>query len=233
MKVELVDHMGSDLTVANAARRSFGKGFDVFHTREMGPRTPNGRSDEELIEDLARDGHLLPFRHPTIELSCDAPLPMARQLGKHQVGMTWSEISRRYKVGGIEFYRLDGTWRADVKDRRQGSGGLLPDHIQDRLNAIQHRNITHAIEDYEEALGLGAAPEQCRFLLPQSMEVFWTWTGSLLAYAHLWKLRHHKDTQLETQQFAEQVGDIMSKLYPVSWRALTSPGIRRLEEAEA
>lgn len=221
MFVELQDHMGNDLMVANAARRSFGKGFDEFRTKMMGPRARRGRSDEELLEDLAKDGHILPFRHPHMTFSCDAPLPVARQLGKHQVGMTWSEISRRYKLEGITFYRFNGTWRADKKDRRQGSGELLPPNVQAKLGAIQERNITQCTEDFEESLALGASLEQARFMLPQSMIVEWTWTGSLLAFIHMWRLRHHPDVQLETRDFANRVAVIVEQLYPYAWKALT------------
>lgn len=221
MKVEYVDTgiKEIDLLVANAARRSFNQGYLEWSET---PRTDRGRSDPDLIHDLAKDGHWLPFRHPHITLSCDSPIPVARQLGKHQVGMDWSEISRRYKTKGIEFYRMNGTWRADVKDRRQGSGGLLNDEKQYLLNLIEDHIIKMCLEGYEEALAIGASPEQCRFLLPQSMEVSWTWTGSLLAWAHLYKQRTHKDAQKETRDFAEQVGNILKEKAPVSWNALTS-----------
>lgn len=149
MTIKYVAHMGTDLLVANAARKSFGAGFTNFRTREDGPRVPSGRSDEELIDSLATDGHWLPFRHPHLTVECDAPIPIARQLGKHQVGFEWSEISRRYKVNGITFYHFDGRWRADVDDRRQGSGDLLLGAFQDQLDAIQHRNVTNCIHDYE------------------------------------------------------------------------------------
>lgn len=221
MKVTYVEHMGSDLLVANAARKSFGAGYDTFRTREMGPRRPGQRSDEELIEDLAASGHMLPFRHPHVVLECDAPLPIARQLGKHQVGLEWSEISRRYKKSGLTFWRLNDQWRADVEDRRQGSGDLLPADKQKALAAIQERNVYQCLDDFEEALDLGASLEQARFLLPQSMMVSWTWTGSLLAFAHLHKMRNHPDTQAETRDFARQCSEIIAPLFPVSWRALT------------
>lgn len=221
MKVTYVDHMGTDLLVANAARKSFGTGFDTWSDQ---PRSARGRSDRELVIDLARDGHMLPFRHPHLIVECDAPIPIARQLGKHQVGFEWSEISRRYKVKGIEFYRIGHTWRADVKDRRQGSGELLPGYKQEALSALEERAIAQSIENYEAALAHGACPEQARFLLIQSMVVSWTWTGSLLAFHHLYKLRSHKDTQLETRDFAEQVAAIASQLFPVSWSALKTYG---------
>ena len=217
MQVQYVDHLGSDLLVANAARKSYGKGFEEF---SYTPRSPNGRSDDELINDLARDGHMLPFRHPHITISCSEALPIARQLGKHQVGLEWSEISRRYKTKGIKFTFLDGTWRYDIEDRHQGSGELMPRELQAKLELIQANNINNCLNDYQDALDLGASPEQCRYLLPQSMNAEWTWTGSLLSFAHLYKQRNHPDAQTEVKNFAIEVGKIMEELYPISWKAL-------------
>ena len=217
MQVQYVDHLGSDLLVANAARKSYGKGFEEF---SYTPRSPNGRSDDELINDLARDGHMLPFRHPHITVSCSEALPIARQLGKHQSGLSWSEISRRYKTKGIKFTFLDGTWRYDIEDRHQGSGELMPRELQAKLELIQANNINNCLNDYQDALDLGASPEQCRYLLPQSMNAEWTWTGSLLAFAHLYKQRNHPDAQTEVKEFAIEVGKIMEELYPISWFAL-------------
>lgn len=221
MRVEYVTHLGDDLLVANTARKSFGRDFTTFRTIEDGPRTPRGRSDEQLIYDLANDGHYLPFRHPHITVACSEALPIARQLGKHQVGMDWSEISRRYKTKDISFTRLGGEWRWDVLDRKQGSGGLMGATWQEELADLQEENIFRCVRDYERALGLGAAPEQARYLLPQSMEVEWTWTGSLLSYAHLYKQRNHHDAQREAQLFAQEVGEIAKNLFPYSWKALT------------
>lgn len=221
MKVTYVDHMGSDLMIVNAARKSFGAGYETWSEE---PRTPRGRSDRELMFDLAGSGHYLPFRHPHITVECDAPIPVARQLGKHQVGLDWSEISRRYKTKGIEFYRIGRGWRADVKDRRQGSGELLPGNKQTTLMHLEDQAIQRSIDNYLQALNIGASPEQARFLLLQGMIVSWTWTGSLLAFYHLHKLRSHPDTQLETRQFALQCETIMQRLYPVAWEALTRHG---------
>lgn len=218
IKVSYVTHMGDDLLVANAARKSFGKDFTEFSYE---PRSKNGRSDDELIKSLADDGHWLPFRHPHITLACSEALPIARQLGKHQVGLSFSEISRRYKTKNINFTRLDGTWRADVKDRRQGSGEKMPRELQAKLELIQANNINNCLNDYQAALDLGAAPEQARYLLPQSMNAEWTWTGSLLSYAHIYKQRNHPDAQKEVRDFAIAVSEIMKELYPISWFALT------------
>jgi thymidylate synthase (FAD) len=221
VKVEYVDHMGTDLTVANAARRSFGAGFTEFRTEADGPRSVTGRSDEALLMDLAKDGHWLPFRHPHVILSCDAPIPIARQLGKHQVGFEWSEISRRYKTKGIELYEVP-EWRLDVKDRRQGSGSAVDLELGAYLNGLQRGVHAECVSAYEKALDAGSSPEQARFLLPQSMEVSWTWTGSLLAWAHLVKQRRHADAQAETREFARLVEAVIEPLFPYAWKALLS-----------
>lgn len=221
MQVSYVAHMGDDLLVANVARKSFGRNYTEFRSIEDGPRTARGRSDEQLIYDLAAEGHVLPFRHPHIILECVEALPIARQLGKHQIGMDWSEISRRYKTKDIGFTRLAGQWRSDVKDRRQGSGALLEGPVQEYLDNIQRNNIHQCKLDYKAALEAGACPEQARYLLPQSMQAEWTWTGSLLAYAHLYRQRNHEDAQKEITDFALAAAEIIEKLYPVSWRALT------------
>lgn len=217
MEVTFIEKMGNDLMVANAARRSFGAGFTEWSEE---PRTARGRSDRQLVLDLAADGHMLPFRHPHITLSCDAPIPIARQLGKHQVGFEWSEISRRYKTKDIEFHVIE-EWRMAPKDARQGSGPPLDADTQVFLSELENEIIEFGKSAYMEALAHGATPEQARFLLPQSMLVHWTWTGSLLAWAHLYKQRTHKDTQQETREFAEKVGVIVSQHFPVSWEALT------------
>lgn len=133
----------------------------------------------------------------------------------------WSEISRRYKTRNINFTHLDGTWRADVKDRRQGSGEKMSRELQAKLELIQANNINNCLNDYQEAMDIGACPEQARYLLPQSMNAEWTWTGSLLSYAHLYKQRNHPDAQKEVRDFAIAVSEIMKELYPISWFALT------------
>lgn len=217
--ISYVTHMGSDLLVANAARKSFGAGFEDFRWEKDGPRSPRGRTDEALIHDLARDGHWLPFRHPHIVLACRAPLPVARQLGKHQVGFEWSEISRRYKTQDIHLQTIE-SWRKDVPDRRQGSGEELDHETNQDLILLQDQIHDECRYAYQKALRLGASPEQARYLLPQSMCVDWTWTGSLLAWAHMVKQRSHPDAQAETREFAEGCAQIIEPLFPVSWKAL-------------
>jgi thymidylate synthase (FAD) len=216
IEVELVDSMGNDLRIANAARRS----FDIQHTEwSQAPRARRGRSDPELIADLAREGHMLPFRHAQVTLACIAPLPIARQLGKHQVGFSWSETSRRYKTTNVTLHLID-EWRAAPAEKRQGSGEPLDAATQAFLGRMQQTLHDDALRVYESALRAGASPEQARFLLPQSMDVRWTWTGSLLGWAALVQGRSHPDVQAETREFAQRVEAVIAPLFPVSWAAL-------------
>lgn len=216
IKADLFPYEG-DLLAANAARGTHGI---VYSEWSEEPRSARGRSDRQLLVDLATDAHHLPFRHPHVSLRCSAPVPIARQLGKHQVGFEWSEISRRLKASGLTFHRVGDGWRAALTHYSQGSGDLLPRAAQQALREIEEEVIGRGLRAYEKALALGAAPEQARFLLPQSMECLWVWTGSLLGWAELYRKRSRPDTQMETQEFVKQVADILNVRHPVGWPAL-------------
>ncbi len=228
MEVTYLGHYGDDLTCVNAARVSFGKRKEVFDAR-----------DERLIKYLVKHGHVLPFRHPHVPFHFKAPIFVARQLVKHQVGMSWSEISRRYVTGNLEFYWPD-VWRKAASDKKQGS---LTEAWEDPLYAhLRNPNVAapaikrggnlhwteHALAQaqdavalYEAAVADGLAPEQARMILPQNMYTEWHWTGSLLAWAHVWRLRAAADAQAETRECVLQIGPKMQELFPVSWPALT------------
>ena len=111
MNVQLVDKMGSDLTVVNAARVSYAKTKDKFED-----------NDEKLISFLAKHEHWSPFAHASLQFRIKAPIFVARQLVKHQVGLTWNEVSRRYVDYEPEFYTPD-TWRGRPQNSKQGSDG--------------------------------------------------------------------------------------------------------------
>jgi len=207
LNVEYMDHSGSDLLVVNAARTSFAK-----ESRELTDK------DEKLIHFLAREKHLLPFRHPTVTFRCKAPIFVARQLGKHQSGMSWSEESRRYIDSPPEFFWPD-KWRKRADNVKQGSSEephedsmLWQMRMQDQAN--------EAMSLYKYALSEGVAPELARMILPQNMYINWVWTGTLLAWVHMVKQRTAPDTQRETQHFAQLVKAHLEKLYPVSMQAL-------------
>lgn len=209
MEVTYLGSYGDDLTVVNAARVSFGKRKSAFDEK-----------DARLIRYLVAHGHVLPFRHPHVSFHFKAPIFVARQLGKHQVGMSWSEISRRYVVGNPEFYWPE-TWRKAAADKKQGSLDetvARPRVVQWMLAAAQRA----AVAAYNVALNEGVAPEQARMVLPQNAYTEWHWTGSLLAWAHVWKLRVAPDAQKETRECVSQIGPYMERLFPVSWKELTN-----------
>lgn len=181
------------------------------------------RADFRLLHFLAEHEHVLPFRHPKVTLRCKVPLFVARQLGKHQVGLDWSEESRRYVTGEPEFYWPE-KWRKAADNVKQGSSdeAVGDDDWAYGLPSAISRHMSDAIYLYNDMLDSEVAPELARMILPQNMMVNFVWTGSLLAWFHLYRMRTDPTTQKETKQFAEMVGEHMKKLYPVSWDALTT-----------
>ena len=194
MEVTLIDHMGSDLTVVNAARVSFNKESDWESIPEAGPvRDLLNESVEKLIRYLAKHDHWTPFAHTSLQFRIKAPIFVARQLGKHQVGLVWNEISRRYVDYEPEFYYPE-YWRGKPKNKKQGSSeeeidinpstGSGPAMVDDYEQAMQTCSWT-----YQQLLRRGVAPEMARMVLPQSMFTEWYWTGSLVSFARVCSLR--------------------------------------------
>ena len=208
MRVELVDSLGTDLTVVNAARVSFKKHRDEWQN-----------SDERLIKYLAQHGHWTPFGHPQIQFRISAPVFVARQLVKHQVGLVWNEVSRRYVDDAPVFYGVGPEgWRGKPEDKKQGSSG----HVQILMELEKDIAMTtlHCKHLYQELLEQGVAPEQARMILPLSMYTEWYWTGSLSAFARVCNLRMEPDAQEETQEIARQIDKKCAKLFPISWKYL-------------
>jgi thymidylate synthase (FAD) len=199
--------MGNDLTVVNAARVSFDK-----HHEEI------TSGDENLIAYLARHGHWTPFGHPQMQFRISAPIFVARQLVKHQVGLVWNELSRRYVDTKPSFYITD-EWRSKAENKKQGSGDeLIP--LEGPDNDIIQKALQSASDAYGHLLNKGVAPEQARMVLPQSTYTEWYWTGSLFAFARVCKLRISPDAQKETQQIVKQISDLAQKKFPISWKYL-------------
>lgn len=209
IKVTYVDHMGSDLSVVNAARVSFGKksdweGFPV--EKKLSER------DARLIAYLARENHKSPFNHAFATFHVKAPVFVARQLVKHEY-MPWNEISRRYVDEEPEFYMPD-VWRGRSADKKQGSEGEL------RCPIRPEAMYRDALDHYKVMIDWGICPEQARMVLPQSMMTEWFWSGSLHAVAKMCSLRLKPDTQQETREVAIQIDEHMERLFPVSWKEL-------------
>ncbi|HIB83635.1 MAG TPA: FAD-dependent thymidylate synthase [Chromatiaceae bacterium] len=210
--VELLNYTpNGDLLVVNAARCSFDKQHDKFLEGK----------DDKLVKYLAKHQHLLPFRHPSATLRIVAPIFVLRQLGKHQVGFSWSEVSRRYISDEPEFYHPNGFWRQAADNVKQGSSLEFLD-ISQAFNADEMLDKFHkdALYLYEFYLKSNICPEQARMVLPQSMMTTTVTTGTLLGWHHLYKLRTEEHTQKETQVYAKAIGEIMSDIFPNSWGAL-------------
>ena len=211
MQAILVDSMGDDLTVVNAARVSFNSHSDLLNTK-----------DEGLITFLAKHGHWSPFAHVMLQFRMKAPIFVARQLVKHQVGLTWNEVSRRYVDTDIEFYEPK-VWRKAAKNVKQGSSsepsGWGP-RWADVNNTMTSQQL--ALAEYFDAIDSGVCMEQARMLLPQSMMTEWYWTGSLVAFARIVKQRTHSTAQLETQEVALLIKKALDEKETItnSWRAL-------------
>jgi thymidylate synthase (FAD) len=206
-----IDHMGSDLSVVNAARVSFGK--KVHWVKDELGEPILSLKDTKLIKYLAKHKHISPFGHAFASFHVKAPIFVARQLVKHKF-LRWNEISRRYVDDEPEFYTPD-VWRGRSADKKQGSEGTWqPNHEQ--LDKTMYK----VLDLYDQMIYDGCAPEQARMVLPQSTMTEFYWSGSLDAFASMCVLRLKDDTQFETRLVAQQIDEVMSNLYPVSWGAL-------------
>ena len=210
IEVELIDKMGSDLSVVNAARVSFGK-----------RKTEMSAGDEKLIKYLAKHNHWSPFGHASLQFRIKAPIFVARQLVKHTVGLCWNEISRRYVDSEPEFYEVD-KWRGKPIDKKQGSSEEDIEWVDrnTRTGVLQLEVERTAKENYNRMLEAGVAPEQARMILPQSAMTEWYWSGSLYAFARVCNLRCAEDAQYETRIVANLINDECEKLFPISWTEL-------------
>ena len=212
IEVTYIDHMGSDLSVVNAARVSFGK-THKFMTR----------GDVKLIHYLAKHKHMSPFGHAFASFHVKAPIFVARQLVKHKF-LRWNEISRRYVDEDVDlYYPPNDVWRGRSADKKQGSDGEVdlkyPAMDGFLLDALIEENESQRLL-YRNLLKAGVAPEQARMVLPQSTMTEWYWSGSLDAFADMCNLRCKNDTQYETRVVANKISEKLLDLFPVSWEAL-------------
>jgi thymidylate synthase (FAD) len=215
MRAEYVNHMGTDLTVVNAARVSFDKESKPHYVK--GEATVSD-GDKKLITYLAKHNHWTPFAHPQITLRMRAPIPIRTQCFKHKQGFVENEESRRY-ISSRPTYSIP-YFRYSAENKKQGSGDELPPKIQGLEQAAYVSHMEESIKKYETALEHGVCEEQARFYLPQGVDVNWYWTGSLAAFARFCKQRGGDDAQGEVQQLAKQVGRVIKPLFPVCWIAL-------------
>jgi thymidylate synthase (FAD) len=216
IEVTYIDHMGTDLSVVNAARVSFGKNsewdyIDWRDTDDYARKKILSEGDTKLIKYLAKHKHTSPFGHAFASFHVKAPIFVARQLVKHKF-LRWNEISRRYVDSEPEFYVPD-EWRGRSEDKKQGSDGVV------EVGKIGDISLTNKVL-YNSLLDRGVCPEQARMVLPQSTMTEWYWSGSLDAFADMCKLRTTDDTQYETRVAAVLLSNKMLELFPVSWYEL-------------
>ena len=216
MKVQLINYMGNDLTVVNAARVSFNVNKKTFID-----------ADAKLIKYLAKHKHMSPFGHCFASFKVQAPIFVARQLVKHKF-LRWNEISRRYVDTKPNWYRPSinnpdtAIWRSQTKDKKQGSGDVIQDeNTQSKATFYLSEVIAEAMDSYSKLLKMGVCEEQARMVLPICHMTEWFWSGSLDAFADMCILRCAGDAQVETKMVADQISDHMEKLFPVSWKELT------------
>ncbi|MDR9856501.1 FAD-dependent thymidylate synthase [Paenibacillus sp. VCA1] len=216
--VRLVNHMGSDLTVVNAARVSYAK-----ESKELSDK------DIRLIKFLAREGHTSPFRHVILQFEIFAPLMVARQWWKYVIGSAhaegtgdsleaWNESSRRYITEEPTFY-IPGEqqWRSKPENSKQGSGAVLGNEAGQKLTKELIDYIELGVQKYEAALQDGVCAEQARLFLPSyGMYVRWYWTASLQSVCHFLNQRLEHDAQKEIQDYAKAILELSKPLYPVS-----------------
>jgi thymidylate synthase (FAD) len=208
--VQYMNHMGGDDTVCDSARVSMDKTADAF--------TPH--QNEKLITYLAKHNHWSPFAHCTLQLRFKAPIFVARQLAKHQVGFSWNEVSRRYVNSEPEFW-LPDSLRNSADNVKQGSSDVINMFTSSHRLAM-NTSCRAALQAYNAMLADGVCAEQARAILPQSMMTDWIWTGSLYGWSRMYELRVDAHSQREVQHYAHLVGAICSRLFPLSWRALSS-----------
>jgi thymidylate synthase (FAD) len=246
--VQYMDHMGTDLSIVNAARVSFDKESEwEFPTHEevLGSLTQTGNRrlssrDTKLIHYLAKHKHWTPFGQVTIQLRIKMPLFVSRQMMRSNVGIVWNEVSRRYVDSEPEFYEPE-VWRGRPEGSiKQGSGDgavtsasykipsrydyLPPTTVRTTPHQMGREIHSLAMRHYTGLVKSGVAPEQARIVLPQSTYTEVVGNFTLAALARVCALREDSHAQLEIQEFAKAMGEIAKQYFPVSWEALTGGG---------
>ena len=210
--VEVIDSLGSDLTVVNSARVSFGKRKETFD-----------KSDEKLVRYLAKYKHYSPFRHLQVQFHVKAPEFKFDQWYKHVVGAettsthvtkdhAWNEISGRYMP--VEDFYIPDVWRKQSEDNKQASEGVLDELQQKRMTSTYNEYMRQVEMAYDKMISAGMAKEQARIVLPLSQYTEVYWTASFQAIMNFIELRDEKTAQWEIQEYAIALKELMFDIYP-------------------
>jgi thymidylate synthase (FAD) len=217
--VELMDFMGGDITVVNAARVSFGK-----------QKTELDDDDKKLIKFLTANKHMSPLRHVQLQFRIKAPEFVMRQAYKHNVGigwtdmrvcdLAWNEVSGRYTEYKPEYY-VPSEWRKQSKDNKQAT----TDETLNKKESIFSQDtynlaVQHSFEAYEYLLGRGVGKEQARCVLPLCIYTEVIMTTSLEAICNFIRLRDHEGAQWEIRQYANAFRELTKTVAPLSMEAL-------------
>jgi thymidylate synthase (FAD) len=215
--VELIDSMGTDISVVDAARVSFKKKSYYLYDDDDPNVEYLSDKDKKLLKYLADHNHIIPFAHAFLSFRIKAPIFIARQLGKHQVGLAWSEVSRRYVDEEPEFF-FPKEWRGKPLNSKQGSDGVFdPNQPLYNLDVWSRAICARNLAIYNQVIIDGLCPEQARTFLPQNMMTEWIWSGSLLAFIRVCNLRLDPHTQKETQDVAKRIAYYLDQRFPNSW----------------
>jgi thymidylate synthase (FAD) len=225
MKIDVLDHgyvrlvnsMGTEVDIANAARVSYDK--EVYAIKD---------SDRRLIQFLISHRHDSTLRHNVMSFEVYAPLMVARQWWKHHVGSThveeqngWNESSRRYITEEPVFYiPTFDEWREKAANNKQGSGAPVGKDTGVMATKLMQAHAQKSLDLYDEAMERGISPEQARMFLPAySMYVRWRWTASLNAILSFLELRQGETAQDEITQYANAVATFVEGQYPITMEA--------------
>jgi thymidylate synthase (FAD) len=217
-KVDLIQIMGTEDTIVDAARVSFSK-----RAKDYSPE-----KNIKLINYLAKNNHWTPFSHCVATFQIKAPIFVARQLMRHTVGLTVNETSRRYVDEEPEFFfpKREKGWRARAENVKQGSDSSrfidVFEYGHDYVENIPQDAVEVCLEAYERLLKKGVAPEQARMILPQNTMTEWWWTGSLAAWTRVFNLRLDPHTQKETQDVVQMAYDQLLPHFPNALGALVN-----------
>ena len=206
--VTLKHCMGNDDLVVDAARVSFSKQANMYSVKQ----------NQKLIQYLAKHEHWTPFAHPQLCFHFAAPIAIARQLDKHQIGFVKNEVSRRY-VSDEPMIFVPETFRQRPENMKQGSvtEGEVP--VQGDVLEDVKADAKEAIANYNALLNRGVCPEQARFYLPQNMITEWYWTGSLYGWLRMVKQREDSHAQAECYPYAAAVKAAIKERFPLVYGA--------------
>lgn len=210
--VALVQHVGDDKSVVNAARVSFG-----------GDNTlPFDEKDAKLIRYLLKHEHGSPFEHNSLTFKIVAPIFVIRQWMRHRVGVSYNEISGRY-VEVLEQFYTPEKFRQQAKSNRQASIEATDSLDQEQAHQVWENAWKQAFQAYQDLLALGVTREQARGVLPLTMYSEFYFTCNLRSLFHFLALRDHPGAQWETQMYARALAQLAEPLFPSSfeaWRSL-------------